>query len=267
MNSALPRVLTIAGSDSGGGAGIQADLKTITVLGCYGMSAITSVTVQDTLRVHTAHNLPPEIVAQQMRVVIEDIGCDAAKIGMLANAGIITAVAEVLQEMSVPNLVVDPVMVAKSGDKLLQEDACEALIHTILPLARVVTPNIPEAQVLSGITIDSEDAMRAAAQHILELGPAFVLMKGGHLNGPEAPDWLYDGDQWWTFTAPRIDTRNTHGTGCTFSAAIAAYLAMGEPVMEAIQHAKNYLTGAIVHSLPLGKGHGPLNHFWAAPKD
>lgn len=260
----LPRVLTIAGSDSGGGAGIQADLKTITALGCYGMSAITSVTVQNTQRVYGAHDLPAETVADQVRVVVEDIGCDAAKVGMLANAGIIAAVAAVLGDLAVKNLVVDPVMVAKSGDALLQTAACDTLRHELLPLARVVTPNIPEAEVLSGVKVDSEDSMRRAAAAILELGPDFVLMKGGHLEGPEARDWLYDGSHWWTFTARRIETRNTHGTGCTFSAAIASYLAQGEPVMEAIQSAKNYLTGAIQHALPLGHGHGPLHHNWVA---
>jgi hydroxymethylpyrimidine/phosphomethylpyrimidine kinase len=265
--AALPRVLTIAGSDSGGGAGIQADLKTIAALGCYGMSAITSVTVQNTQRVYTAHDLPSQIVADQIRVVIEDIGCDAAKVGMLANAGIIAAVAEALTDWPVTNLVVDPVMVAKSGDSLLQEAACDTLKHALLPLARVVTPNIPEAEVLSGVKIETEDGMRKAAEHILTLGPAYVLMKGGHLEGPEARDWLYDGNQWWTFTAPRIETRNTHGTGCTFSAAIAAHLARGMPVMEAIQAAKNYLTGAIQHALPLGRGHGPLNHQWSAAEE
>ncbi|MDQ1256468.1 MAG: Bifunctional hydroxymethylpyrimidine kinase/phosphomethylpyrimidine kinase [Candidatus Hydrogenedentes bacterium] len=261
-DAAIPRILTVAGSDSGGGAGIEADLKTFAALGVYGMAAVTAITAQNTVGVFGIHDVPPDLVAAQIDAVADDIGIDAAKTGMLSNAAIIEAVAASLTRIGLRNLVVDPVMVAKSGDALLREEAQEALAARLLPLALVVTPNIPEAEVLTGITIADEADVRRAAERIRALGPRYVLMKGGHLAGRDATDYLFDGETFQTFTAPRIDTPNTHGTGCTYSAAIAAYLAQGCPVPEAVAQAKRYLTGAIEHSLPLGHGHGPLNHGW-----
>lgn len=258
----MPRVLTIAGSDSGGGAGIEADLKTMTALGCFGMAAITAITAQNTCGVFGIHDVPPEEVARQIDVVLEDIGADAAKTGMLSSAPIIHAVADALRRRPVEKLVVDPVMVAKSGDALLREDARDALMTALLPLAYMVTPNVPEAEVLSGLPISNAASMRAAADRILALGPRHVLLKGGHLEGPEANDWLFGGDEVYSFSAPRIDTKNTHGTGCTFSAAIACHLARGASAQDAVARAKEYLSGAIRHSFPLGAGHGPLNHMW-----
>jgi hydroxymethylpyrimidine/phosphomethylpyrimidine kinase len=256
----IPRALTIAGSDSGGGAGIQADLKTFSALGVYGMSAITSVTAQNTVTVTGVHDLPAAFVAEQIDDVCGDIGVDAAKTGMLSNEAIIEAVADAITRNGIQNLVVDPVMVAKSGDALLQEAAQSALIERILPLAHIVTPNVPEAEVLSGIEIESETDLRAAAEVIHAKGPHYVLMKGGHLDTSEATDFLFDGDSLTSFTAPRIATKNTHGTGCTFSAAITAYLARGLSVSRAVAEAKAYLQRAIESSFDLGQGHGPLNH-------
>ena len=260
--SPVPRVLTIAGSDSSGGAGIEADLKTFTALGVYGMAALTSVTAQNTMGVTGVHDLPADFVVEQIDSVAQDIGVDAAKTGMLSNADIIEAVAGAVVGNGIGKLVVDPVMVAKGGARLLQEIALEALQECILPAALVVTPNIPEAEVLSGVTISNHGRLRKAAEQIYDAGPRYVLIKGGHLEGPDAIDYLYDGVQLREFTAPRINTKNTHGTGCTFSAAIAAYLAKGLDVAEAVQQAKEYLTHAIQHAFALGKGHGPLNHFW-----
>jgi len=262
MNAQPPRVLTIAGSDSGGGAGIEADLKTIAALGCYGMAAITAITAQNTVGVFGIHEIPPEEVGRQIDVVLDDIGADAAKLGMLSSAAIIEAVAASLRQRPVEKLVIDPVMVAKSGDALLREEARDALRSCLLPLAYMVTPNIPEAVVLSGRSITTEDDVRRAGEAIHALGPTHVLMKGGHFEGRNATDWLFDGARWVDFSAERIDTKNTHGTGCTFSAAIASYLALGKPAADAVEAAKAYLTGAIRHALPLGRGHGPLNHLW-----
>lgn len=259
----MPRVLTIAGSDSGGGAGIEADLKTMAALGCYGMAAITSVTAQNTLGVSGIYDVPPDGVFRQMDMVLSDIGADAAKTGMLSSADIIAAVAQGLMRHPVEKLVVDPVMVAKSGAALLRRDAQQMLIERLLPLAYIITPNVPEAEVLSGVPVDSEESLKEAAEIIHGLGPKFVVMKGGHLKQKDAVDFLFDGETLHPFSAPRIDTQNTHGTGCTFSAAIACFLAKGETVHEAIRRAKIYLTGAIQNALPLGGGHGPLNHLWA----
>lgn len=257
-----PRVLTIAGSDSGGGAGIQADLKTIMAQGCYGMSAITALTAQNTLGVFGVHAVPAEFVVQQIDRVLEDIGADAAKTGMLFSSAIIEAVAEALTRHSVRKLVVDPVMVATSGDVLLQADARQTLVSRLLPVALIVTPNIPEAEVLSGVTIRDDASLLEAAKRIHAMGPAYVLVKGGHLTGAAAIDCLYDGALWRPYQAPRIETVNTHGTGCTYAAAIAAHLARGLAVEDAITAAKTYLTGALAHSTPLGGGHGPVNHLW-----
>ena len=260
--AAPPIVLTIAGSDSGGGAGIEADLKSITMLGCYGAAAITAVTAQNTVGVQGIHYLPPEFVAHQITAVLSDIGAQAIKTGMLGNAPIVRAVAEALGDAP-PMLVIDPVMVAKSGDALLLAEGRAALIEALLPKCLLVTPNIPEAEVLAEMRIDSESALRTAGARIHALGAQQVLMKGGHLDTPgEAVDYLYDGDCWRTFPGVRYATRNTHGTGCTFSAAIAAHLAQGADTAEAVAKAKDYLSQAIRRSFSLGQGHGPLNHLW-----
>ncbi len=260
-DSSVPRVLTIAGSDSGGGAGIQADLKTYLAHRVFGMSAITSVTAQNTQGVLGIHDLPADFVALQIRAVLEDLGTRVIKTGMLSNAEIIRAVAQTLREYRVPYVVVDPVMRAKGGDPLLRPEAQEALIQEILPLATVVTPNLPEAEALTGLRIHSLEDMKEAARRIHQRGPRFVLVKGGHLaSSDRAVDLLYDGQQFHRYEADRILTRNTHGTGCTFASAIAANLALGYDLYEAVDRAKAYVTGAIRHALPLGQGHGPLDH-------
>ncbi len=256
----IPKALTIAGSDSGGGAGIQADLKTFSAYRVFGLSVITAVTAQNSVGVQGVENLPPAFVAQQLRSVLEDFGVDAAKCGMLSVAPIIEAVADVLDEHPIDKLVVDPVMVAKSGAALLQPDAVEALIRRILPLALVVTPNLPEAEVLSGITVSRRDEMEEAARRIGKLGARHVLVKGGHLKG-DAVDILWNGREMTAFQVPRIESSNTHGTGCTFSAAIAAGLAKGRPLGEAVREAKAYVTKAIREGFALGRGVGQLRHF------
>ena len=258
----IARALTIAGSDSGGGAGIEADLKTFLALGAYGMAAITSITAQNTVGVFGIHDIPAEMVAQQIDVVAEDIGVDAAKTGMLSSAAIIQAVAESIRRNGIRHLVVDPVMVAKSGDKLLRDEAQAALKALLLPLALVVTPNLPEAEVLAGRTIGNSADLRAAGDTIIAMGTRFVVLKGGHMPGHDVIDYLYDGEHMIEFRGPRIDTPNTHGTGCTFAAAITAGLARGESLEESVRLAKEYVTGGIRASLALGKGHGPLNHGW-----
>ena len=255
----VQRVLTIAGSDSGGGAGIQADLKTITVLGGFGMSVITALTAQNTLGVTGIHEVPADFVALQFDAVASDIGVDAAKTGMLASAEILRVVAAKVRQYKIEKLVVDPVMVAKGGASLIREDAREALVKELIPLACVVTPNIPEAEVLSGMTIAGPEDMRAAAAVIQKLGARNVVIKGGHLSGA-AMDILYDGRRYHTFTTERIATEDTHGTGCTFSAAIATGLAAGKSVHDAVDSAKTYIQAAIRHAWRIGGGHGPTNH-------
>jgi len=260
----LPRALTIAGSDSGGGAGIQADLKTFAALGVYGMSALTAITAQNTVGVQGVVELPADFVGLQIDVVLTDIGADAVKTGMLSNSEIIGVIAAKMQEYRVDNLVVDPVMVAKSGDPLLRPEARQALIERLIPLAKVLTPNLQEARVLTGLEIDSLAAMKEAARAIQRLGARNVVVKGGHLPGsPESIDVLYDGHDFTEFAAPRLATKNTHGTGCTFASAIAAGLTKGQSVPEAVGAAKAYLTAVLRASvdLHLGQGHGPLNHF------
>lgn len=261
-HSGLPAALTIAGSDSGGGAGIQADLKTFAAHGVYGTSAITALTAQNTLGVDGVHVVPDDFVTAQIEAVVSDIGCRAVKTGMLANSTIVEAVAAAVESLELPNLVVDPVMVAKSGDHLLDEEAVHALGWTLLRLARVVTPNIPEAEVLAKMTITTRDDMREAARRIAMLKPAAVVIKGGHLPGHEVIDLLLEGGEFHEWVGPRIEGPNTHGTGCTFAAAIAAQLAKGRPLTDAVPAAKAYVEGAIRHGIPLGKGHRPLNHFW-----
>lgn len=258
--SAIPRALTIAGSDSGGGAGIQADLKTFTAFRVYGSSVLTAITAQNSLGVQGVHNLPPEFVARQLGSVLGDIGADAVKTGMLSTALIIRAVASGLREHRVERLVVDPVMVAKSGDPLLEPEAREALVREILPLALVVTPNLHEAAALAGIPVGSPEEMEEAARRIHRLGPRYVLVKGGHLKG-DALDLLFDGRAFTPFRAERIPTPHTHGTGCTYSAAIAAGLARGGPIAEAVGEAKRYVTRAIREGFALGRGTGPLRHY------
>lgn len=258
----IPRALTIAGSDSGGGAGIQADLKTFSAFRVFGMSVITAVTAQNSMGVQGVENLPPAFVAQQLRSVLDDFGADAAKCGMLSTAPIIEAVADLLAERRIGNLVVDPVMVAKSGDQLLRADAREALITRILPLALVVTPNVPEAEVLAGLPVTDRAGMEEAARRIGALGPRHVLVKGGHLKG-DAMDLLWDGRDFHEFSGPRVDSPNTHGTGCTLSAAIAAGLALGHSLPDAVARAKAYVTRAIREGFSAGRGVGQLRHFLA----
>lgn len=252
--------LTIAGSDSGGGAGIQADLKTFSALGVYGMSVLTAVTAQNTVGVRAVHELPPAFVAAQIDAVMEDIGADAVKTGMLANADIIAVVADKVRQHGIANLVVDPVMVAKSGDPLLRRDAVQAMKDLLLPLAYVVTPNIPEAEEIVGARLETEEDFRAAARAIHALGARNVVVKGGHRRG-DAVDLLYDGREYHEYTAARLASRHTHGTGCTFASAITALLARGLNVQEAVAGAKAYLTRAIAEAFPLGHGHGPVHHF------
>jgi hydroxymethylpyrimidine/phosphomethylpyrimidine kinase len=253
------RVLTIAGSDSGGGAGIQADLKTITVLGGFGMSVVTALTAQNTLGVHSIHEVPPEFVAAQFDAVATDIGVDAAKTGMITSSEIIRVVAGKIRQYGIEKLVVDPAMVAKGGMALIHKEAKRTFITELIPLAFVLTPNIPEAEVLSGIRIGTISDMREAAQIIRDLGARYVVVKGGHLRG-DPVDLLYDGREFREFVSPRIATADTHGTGCTYSAAIATGLAFGRDVARAVAEAKRYITEAIRHAWRLGGGHGPTNH-------
>ena len=257
----LAKALTIAGSDSGGGAGIQADLKTFAALGVYGMSAITAITAQNTCGVSAVQGIDPEVVAAQMRAVVTDIGVGAAKTGMLFSAEIIRAVATTLRAVDLHLLVVDPVMVATSGDRLLQREAEECLRQDILPLATVVTPNLAETEVLVGRKVASLEEMRAAAEQIVAGGAHAVVVKGGHAI-TKATDVFYDGSHMELLQSEVVATHNTHGTGCTFSAAICAHLARGAELLEAVRQAKKYITGALHHSLTIGKGSGPVGHFW-----
>ena len=254
--------LTIAGSDSGGGAGIQADLKTFAAHRVFGTCAITAVTAQNTLGVTMWRAVASDLVTAQIEAVAGDLGVDAVKVGMLANAAIVEAVAAAIAELDLPHVVVDPVMIAKGGDRLLEEEAVAAIRAELLPLAHVVTPNVPEAEVLSGRTIRSVDDMRTAGERILGLGPRVVLVKGGHLEGPESIDVVCTAHEVFELRGPRIDTRHTHGTGCTLSSAIAANLALGLDDRSALSRARDYLDGAIRHAPGLGRGHGPLGHFW-----
>jgi hydroxymethylpyrimidine/phosphomethylpyrimidine kinase len=253
--------LTIAGSDSGGGAGIQADLKTFSALGVYGASVVTAITAQNTVGVTAVHEVPVDVVSAQMDAVLSDFDVGAAKTGMLFSADIIEAVSRKIREWDVRKLVVDSVMVAKSGDRLLREDAIDSLRRCLLPLALVVTPNIPEAEVLAGMPIPDEAAREEAARRIGEMGPQWVVIKGGHLEG-DPIDLVWDGAEMQRLSAERIESTSTHGTGCTFSAAIAAYLTSSTDVRRAIREAKDYLTDAIRHAEGLGHGHGPLNHHY-----
>lgn len=255
----MKRVLTIAGSDCSGGAGIQADIKTISAHGMYAMSAITALTAQNTTGVYGVQEVTPEFVAQQLDCIFTDIRPDAVKIGMLSNAAIIRAVSAKLLEYAADNIVLDPVMVATSGSKLLNDNAIDELVSRLLPIADIVTPNIPEAESLCGFEITTPADMMRAARHISGAAGHGVLVKGGHL-ADSADDLLFiDGTNYW-FRTKRIDNPNTHGTGCTLSSAIACNLALGYSKQESIQHAKDYVTGALMNGLDLGKGSGPLNH-------
>lgn len=262
----IPKVLTIAGSDPSGGAGIQADLKAFSALGAYGMAALTALTAQNTRGVIAVHSVPPDFIAAQIDAIFDDVAVDAVKIGMVGTAPAAAAVAESLQRNAARTVVLDPVMVAKSGHRLLDDDAVSVLRERLLPLARVVTPNLPEAGVLLGRDAPTDlESMRAAAADLHRQGPHLVLIKGGHLDGVESPDLLYDGERFVELTARRFVTRNTHGTGCTLSAAIAALLPQRATPKEAVAEAKHYLTAAIRASngLAVGSGHGPVHHFHA----
>ncbi len=254
----MKRILTIAGSDSGGGAGIQADLKAITLLGGYGVSALTALTAQNTLGVQAIHEVPAPFVEKQIESVLSDIGADAIKTGMLVNAEIVEVVARKIKQYRVKKVVVDPVMVAKSGHFLLRRDAQDALLKRLIPLSMVVTPNLTEASVLTGLKVRSVEEMKKAAHRIYELGSKHVVVKGGHLKG-KAIDLLYDGEKYDEIEGPRIETKNTHGTGCTFASAIATFLARGDTVSEAVKKAKIFITMAIQSSLTIGKGTSPTN--------
>ncbi|MBE1562929.1 hydroxymethylpyrimidine/phosphomethylpyrimidine kinase [Nonomuraea africana] len=258
--STPPRVLTVAGSDSGGGAGIQADLKTMLALGVHGMSVIAAVTAQNSLGVQGYWELPPEAVRAQLDSVLSDIGAQAIKTGMLASPVLVETVAEALAAAGAP-VVVDPVGVSKHGDSLLAPEAVDTLKTRLLPVATVVTPNLWEVEQLTSIKVEDESGLRAAADAVLALGPRWALIKGGHLPG-EPVDLLTDGSAEYRFTAPRHDNRHTHGTGCTLASAIASYLALGEDVPAAVGKAKEYVTGAIAHGFPLGDGIGPVDHAW-----
>ncbi len=255
----LIRVLTVAGSDSCGGAGIQADLKTITALGAYGMSVITALTAQNTLGVQGVYEVPAEFVVKQFESVMSDIGVDAVKTGMLANTEILTAVAGMIRKYGIEKVVVDPVMAAKGGEALIKGKVREKLVRELIPLAFVVTPNIPEAEVLAEMKIASARDAKEAARIICSQGAKNVLVKGGHLEG-DAVDILYDGDKFYTFSAERIDKKDTHGTGCTYSAAIATLLAKGQNVYEAVKGAKAYITEAIRTARGIGAGYRLINH-------
>ncbi len=262
----LPRALTIAGSDSGGGAGIQADLKVFFALGCHGMSALTALTAQNTVGVTGVHDVPPAFVAAQIDAVASDIGVDATKTGMLSSAPVVEATAKAVRKHSLDLLVVDPVFVSKHRDRLLAEDAIDALKEQLLPLSTIVTPNLFEVEGLLGTPVNTLDEMRDAARALKELGPRSVLVKGGHLAGSEvAVDVLFDGQELTELEGPRFDTEDTHGTGCALSAAIAARLAHGDGLLEAVRAAKDFVSGAIEHSLRLGAGFGPVNPGWRLP--
>jgi hydroxymethylpyrimidine/phosphomethylpyrimidine kinase len=258
-----PRVaLTVAGSDSSGGAGIQADLKTFAAHRVYGVSAITAVTAQNTTGVASFRPVSADLVTAQIEAVVSDIGVDAAKTGMLPTAAVVEAVAAAVAELEIPFLVVDPVMVAKSGDRLIDDEAVAAVKAELLRRAFVVTPNVPEAEALADMAIRSENDRRAAARRIAALGARAVIVKGGHFPTSDIVDLLYDGERFFEFRGERVDGRATHGTGCTFAAALAAHLALGTPLADAVPLVQAYVAGAIRAAPGLGRGHGPMNHLW-----
>jgi hydroxymethylpyrimidine/phosphomethylpyrimidine kinase len=254
--------LTIAGSDSGAGAGIQADLTTFAAHGVYGLSAIAALTAQNTVGVVAVHPVPPEFVVAQIDAVATDMTIHAVKTGMLATPAVVEVVADSLSRWALPHVVVDPVMVAKSGDQLLAEPAIESVRRLLLPRATVVTPNRMEAEVLLGRPVRSRGDARDAARRLVDLGAAASVVKGGHFDEPEVVDLLFDGNEFHEFRHPRQDTRHTHGTGCTFAAALAANLALGRSLPDSVARTADYVAGAIAHGLAIGHGHGPLDHFW-----
>ena len=261
------RVLTIAGSDSGGGAGIQADIKAISAMGCYAASAITAITVQNTLGVEAVHAVPLDILAGQIDAVLSDIGTDAVKIGMLHSAEVVNLVADKIEKYAIKNVVLDPVMVSTSGHRLIEESAVEVIKSRLIPMARVITPNIPEAEILAGCTISSEEDFPKIAKLLVHNNQGVsVLLKAGHLTGDDLVDYFFNAEDSTTTQLPskRVYTRNTHGTGCTLSSAFAAALARGEDLTEAATSAKKYIEGAIISGAEyeIGHGHGPVDHFW-----
>jgi hydroxymethylpyrimidine kinase/phosphomethylpyrimidine kinase len=258
--------LTIAGSDSGGGAGIQADLKTFAALGVYGTCAITAITAQNTTGVTAVSPLPADLVTAQIEAVAGDIQLHSTKIGMLANAAIAEAAAAAIDELELPLVVVDPVIASKSGERLLDNDGVQVLLAELIPRSRVVTPNIPEAEALSGHRIHTMDDARDAALRIHAMGATAVVITGGHGTSADIVDLLFDDGLFHEFHTPRQETRNTHGTGCTFASAVAAFLALGRSLPEAVEMAQRYVAGAIAHAFRLGHGHGPVNHFWRSDR-
>ena len=254
--------LTIAGSDPSGGAGIQADIKTFQAHGIFGMSVITAVTVQNTRKVYNVQEIAPEIVAGQILCLFDDIKIHAVKIGMVFSLILIEAIADTLKKVDLPYVILDPVMISTSGYRLLEKDASESLVKTLFPVADIITPNIHEAEAITGKKIESVADMKKAAAELLLLGAKKVVVKGGHLKGKLSVDVAYDGITYQEYQNTRIETKNTHGTGCTFSSAIAANMADGNNFFQSVANAKKYITGAILHSLSIGKGHGPVNHFW-----
>lgn len=260
----VARALTIAGSDSGGGAGIQADLKTFQELGVFGMSVLTALTAQNSVGVHGVHEVPPDFVRAQLDAVVDDFGVDAVKTGMLASADIIAAVAQAIRAHRIERLVVDPVCASKHGDPLLRADALDALRDEILPLAELVTPNTGEVKMLTGVEVHEAGDLPGAAKAVKALGPRWVLVKGGHLpENEEAVDLLYDGETSIEVTGVRLDTTDTHGTGCTLASAIAAHRAVGRDLVDAVRAGKDFVTGAVAHGLRLGAGIGPVDHAWS----
>ena len=264
MKKRYNTVLTIAGSDSGGGAGIQADIKTISAMGCYAASAITAITVQNTLGVQAVHPVPLDILRGQIDAVLSDIGADAVKIGMLHSSEVVNLVAEMIEKYQIRNIVLDPVMVSTSGHRLIEEDAVEVIKTRLMPLARVITPNVPEAEILAGCKITGEDEFEAIARRLSDNGNVSVLMKAGHLSGDSLVDYFYNAedDTITRLQSKRVQTKNTHGTGCTLSSAFAASLAKGENLTDAAILAKRYIEQAIISGAEyeIGKGHGPVNH-------
>ncbi len=258
----LKQVLTIAGSDSGGGAGVQADIKAMSANGTYAMSVLTAITAQNTTGITAIHDLPTAIVKAQLDAVFDDFDVAAVKTGMLSSASLVSLVSCTLRHHRMPHLVVDPVMVSKSGQDLLQPDAIDAVKHELIPLASVLTPNLPEAERLTGLTIRSLADARQAAKALYQLGCQHVLIKGGHALDRSATDLLYDGRFFRLYQGEWIDTPHTHGTGCTLTAALAAHLAVGKSIPDAVDAAKQYVTSAIRHSLAIGRGQGPTNHFY-----
>lgn len=259
----MKTALTIAGSDCSGGAGIQADLKTFAAHGVYGMSAITAVVAENTCRVLRIQDVTPQVIQDQITAVFEDLPVNAVKVGMLSNQQSMTAVADSLLHYRPKRVVIDPVMVAKGGCSLMAQTALDTLIQKMIPLATVLTPNIPEAEEITGMSLGSKESLQEACRKIHHMGAQYVLLKGGHLaEDQDAEDLLFDGSSFYSYVTKRIPTKNTHGTGCTFSSAIAANLALGKSVPEAVDAAKQYVTMAIAHALPLGKGHGPTHHLY-----